>query len=183
MSTFLYFAYGSNMSLRRLAARTPSAKRLGQAFVRSHRLVFDKKSIDGSGKADCERTGIDADILHGGLFAVDDADLGALDAAEGAGKGYERVTIEARAAHGIERVVTYLASRKVDGLLPYEWYLVHLLIGAREFGLADDHIDHIARTPWLQDPQRERAGRELEIYGDDEVKATMGHLRRSQPYK
>jgi hypothetical protein len=31
--TFLYFAYGSNMFARRLAARTPSAVRIATAYV------------------------------------------------------------------------------------------------------------------------------------------------------
>ena len=48
--TFLYFAYGSNMFVRRLVARTPSAVRIATAFVEGRRLVFDKVSTDGSGK-------------------------------------------------------------------------------------------------------------------------------------
>ena len=57
---FLYFAYGSNMSSRRLTARgrAPSATRLTVGYVPGRRLTFDKFSTrDQSGKCDCEATG------------------------------------------------------------------------------------------------------------------------------
>ena len=95
---FLYFAYGSNMSLRHLtaAAPAPSAKPLGPASVSGHRLTFDKVSADGSGKANCKRTGDLTDKVHGGLFLVATADLAALDKAEGAtgtAPGYRRAEV------------------------------------------------------------------------------------------
>lgn len=51
MDTFLYFAYGSNMLTSRLLARCRSAKTVGLATCLGHRLTFEKRSIDGSGKA------------------------------------------------------------------------------------------------------------------------------------
>ncbi len=52
-SEFTYFAYGSNMSVRRLVARLPSASVVTTGFVTGYKLVFDKLSKkDGSGKCD-----------------------------------------------------------------------------------------------------------------------------------
>jgi hypothetical protein len=47
-----YFAYGSNMSLRRLRTRVPSAVKLGNATLFGHQLKFHKRSQDGSAKCD-----------------------------------------------------------------------------------------------------------------------------------
>jgi hypothetical protein len=53
----LYFAYGSNMSVSRLVARTPSAQPLGRCALRGHQLRFHKVGGDGSAKCDAFHTG------------------------------------------------------------------------------------------------------------------------------
>ena len=50
MSTFLYFAYGSNMSERRLQKRVDSAKVVGTGGLKNHCLTFHKVSKDESRK-------------------------------------------------------------------------------------------------------------------------------------
>lgn len=167
--TFLYFAYGSNMSSRRLqhATRAPSAVPVGSGSVSGYRLVFDKASIDGSGKADCERTGELTDRVFGGLFRVSVADTVALDKAEGAygtKAGYRRTEIEVDTDKGPAKAVTYLATNKQPNLLPYPWYIQHVLVGAREFGLPADYVATIQRLPTQSDLNTERAARELAIY-------------------
>ena len=47
----LYYAYGSNMSTRRLLSRVPDARTLGRARLAGMRLVCNKPGRDGSGKA------------------------------------------------------------------------------------------------------------------------------------
>ena len=167
--SFLYFAYGSNMSRRRLTAatRAPSAKPLGPASVSGHRLTFDKVSADGSGKADCERTGDLTDKVHGGLFLVDTADLAALDKAEGAAgaaPGYRRAEVVVWTEDGAKKVLTYLATNKRPGLLPYPWYVNHVLVGAREFGLPPDYMAALERLPTQQDFNSAREALELATY-------------------
>ena len=73
--TFLYFAFGSNMSVLRLRARAPSALPVGQARVKKYRLVLDKWSRDGSAKADCGRTQNPTDKVIGGLYCVDASEV------------------------------------------------------------------------------------------------------------
>ena len=164
--TFLYFAYGSNMSVRRLQARAPTAELIGRAEVTGYRLAFDKFSRrDGSGKADCEKTTEPTDTVFGGLYRVDAADRDALDAAEGAGSGYEATEIVVLSRDGRRRALTYLATDKRPELSPYTWYLRHIVEGARELGLPPDYVIQIERVPALSDPDPEREARELAIYG------------------
>ena len=165
-ATFLYFAYGSNMSARRLQARAPSAELIGRAEVMGFRLTFDKFSRrDGSGKADCEKTRDPTDQVLGGLYRVNAADRDALDAAEGAGFGYEATDIVVQSRDGPRRALTYLATDKRPGLTPYTWYLRHVVEGARELGLPMDYVTQIERVPALSDPNPEREAREFAIYG------------------
>src|SRR5271170_4454468 len=80
---FIYFAYGSNMFTRRIAARVPSAIFSGTGYIRERRLTFNKVSIDGSGKCDIEGTANPNDLVYGVLFEIDSNEKGELDRAEG----------------------------------------------------------------------------------------------------
>ena len=64
---FLYFAYGSNMSVSKLTAptRAPSARLICSGYVTGRRLTFDKASKDSSGKCDCELTVNSDDRVYG----------------------------------------------------------------------------------------------------------------------
>ena len=165
-NTFLYFAYGSNMSLERLRAadRTPSAELIGSARVSGYRLVFDKIGRDGSAKADCERTALPRDAVHGAIYRIAHRDRPALDAAEGLGRGYDAFDIAVELDAGTVTALTYLATRKDASLLPYSWYLQHVLHGARQCGLPASYIAAIERVASLRDPDAGREARELLIY-------------------
>ena len=164
--TFLYFAYGSNMSAERLRAadRTPSAKLIGSARVAGYRLVFDKVSKDGSSKADCERTGAPQDVVHGALFRIAHGDRPALDKAEGLGYGYDAFEISVETDLGIVSALTYLATRKDSTLKPFTWYVQHVLNGARQCGLPEAYIAAIERVAAVRDLDFGRESKELSIY-------------------
>lgn len=168
IDTFLYFAYGSNMSIRRLRARTPSAELLGSAKVSGYRLVFDKWSRDGSAKADCHKTGNLTDQVLGALFRIGKNDRAALDTAEGVGNGYDAIEIVVFSAGAAHKVLTYIATDKRPGLQPYAWYIQHVLMGARELGLPADYVADIERIASQVDPLPERHVDELAIYGSVE---------------
>ena len=74
-----YFAYGSNMLTRRLAAvdRAPSARPIAIGTLPGRRLRFHKIGLDGSGKCDAALTGKDSDRIYGVLFELDRADQAA----------------------------------------------------------------------------------------------------------
>ncbi|SCK12592.1 Uncharacterized conserved protein YtfP, gamma-glutamylcyclotransferase (GGCT)/AIG2-like family [Variovorax sp. HW608] len=167
--TFLYFAYGSNMSSRRLCAdnRAPSALAVGPGCLVGHRLVFDKIGMDGSAKADCHYTGDTADIVEGGLFRIAEDDAHALDKAEGATDakpGYRRIEVAVSTGSGVVTARTYLAIEKSAVLLPYTWYLNHVLVGAREFALSAAYIARIEQQKTIADPDSTRTVREIGIY-------------------
>jgi gamma-glutamylcyclotransferase len=115
---FAYFAYGSNMSARRLVARVPSARVVASGFVSGCRLAFDKISNDGSGKCDCESTGVAGDRVYGVIFGVAFRDRVVLDRFEGAGAGYEPETVHVETnVCGLD-ALTYFATKKRFGLTP-----------------------------------------------------------------
>lgn len=162
-TTFLYFAYGSNMSLRRLrhAQRAPSAHPLGTARLAAHRLVFDKHGRDGSAKADCEPTGDAAHAVLGGLFVIDAVHRTALDRVE---SGYTPTVVEVLADGGPVHALTYVAGDRHAGLLPFTWYLRHVLEGARELALPTTYLCAIEQIETRDDHDAARAVRELALY-------------------
>lgn len=153
----LYFAYGSNMLPARLLARCPSARLIGPARVRGYSLRFWKHGMDGSAKATLvEGPGTCA----GALFALDRADLPALDRAEGAGRGYDRHE-GVRVVHAGRQITasSYVAPRPRAGLRAFDWYLALVLAGARLHDLPATHQDALRRVDWQMDPQTDRPGR------------------------
>ena len=150
--TYLYFAYGSNMSSERLLGRTPSAVSLGRARLPRHALRWHKLGRDGSGKCDIEATDVAGESVWGVLYEIDAADKRALDAAEGLGVGYNEQTVYVETATGAEDAVTYKARPdKIDPMLrPLPWYKAHVLRGAREHGLPYGYMRRIAAVAVLE---------------------------------
>jgi len=161
-----YFAYGSNMSLARLRARTPGAVSLGRHDLPGHELRFHKSSRDGSAKCDAFYTGLEADVIMGVLFEIDPAEKTLLDKAEGLGHGYdEKVVAIVSMDRASLTAHTYVATHIKANLRPYAWYLHHVLVGAREAGLPESYIDtRILSVETMEDPDREREARERAIY-------------------
>jgi hypothetical protein len=161
----LYFAYGSNMSVKRLQNRVPSAQARGVAVLREHRLAFHKCGRDGSGKCDVDFSGPVAGRVFGVLYHMDPQHKTLLDAVEGLGSGYEQKTVTVRlAGGGGADAFTYYATH-VDPLLkPYLWYQEHVLRGAREHRLPEDYVASIAAIEAIEDPDAARHLAELAIY-------------------
>ncbi len=161
-----YFAYGSNMSLPRLRERAPSAERIGIFTLAEHSLRFHKVgSRDGSGKCDALFTGNPDDHVIGALFEISDGEKKALDRVEGLGFGYQEKTVSVSDSQGnIFEAVTYYATNTDPSLLPYSWYLHHVLYGAKETKVPAGYLDAIAGTKSIEDPDKERDSRERAIY-------------------
>jgi len=139
----LYFAYGSNMSSRRLRERLPSARSLGQASLADHRLATNKPGRDGSGKANLVAT--DGQRAWGVLYAVTVSDWRVLDRFE---LDYLRVHCEV-VDHQHQRRIAhfYVWNRLGPELAPFDWYLAHLVEGAREHGLPRHYIAQLEAWP------------------------------------
>jgi gamma-glutamylcyclotransferase len=155
-STILYFAYGSNMFARRLAARTPSAVPIATAFVEGRRLTFDKVSTDGSGKCDIEATGNPTDRVYGAIFRIALAEEHLLDKAEGLGHGYRKDELIAVTSDGPVAAVAYFATEKDPAFRPYDWYKAFVVQGATENTLPTAYIDFIRAAPSQSDPDANR---------------------------
>ena len=88
MSRFIeYFAYGSNLSYARLAARIGRCAVLGTAELRGFRLEFHKRGADGSAKCNAHRTDYHADSVLGVIYVISEVQKSVLDRYEGVGFG------------------------------------------------------------------------------------------------
>jgi len=144
--TRLYFAYGSNMSSERLAERIDGARSRGAAYLGDHRLRFDKPSRDGSGKANLAHA--PGDVCWGVVFELRDESWAVLDRFE---PGYVRRPCNVTLTGGAELEATsYVYEPAGREIPPFDWYLEHLLTGAREHALPAAYVDRLARTPTLE---------------------------------
>lgn len=159
-----YFAYGSNMSLKRLTRRIP-AEKLGVATLNAHRLAFTKPSeTDGSAKCDICPTENQSDVVYGVLYTFDEEHKPVLDTYEGLGYGYTSEKVMVSFKGQAMEAITYRAVNRNDSLKPFKWYREHVIRGARENGMPDSYVKNIQSIPAKTDPDRERASMELSIY-------------------
>lgn len=159
-----YFAYGSNMSSKRLQARVPSATFYARAMLRGHQLRFHKHSqVDNSAKCDAFETGDPEHLTHGILFQFDADEQAQLDMCEGEGYKIAQVEVEMEDGTRVE-ALTYLAILIEPQLRPYPWYKRHVVEGAREHALPADYIAWIEAVETQEDPNPERSQRELMIH-------------------
>lgn len=170
MSTFTYFAYGSNMLDERLRHRTrcPSARLLGTGTAAGWRLAFAKRGADGSGKATLLRSARAADRVHGVLFEIEIAERAILDGVEG--PGYERLDDLAVDRAGDGSPVTVLASVYVaregaldPALVPFDWYRDLVLAGALRHGLPTEAVAALRTLPVRPDPNPAREQRRVAL--------------------
>ena len=163
MNTILYFAYGSNMSTRRLVARVPSAKAVSVAMLSGHSLEFHKIGKDGSAKCDAVYTDDLNDVVHGVVFEMALSEKPTLDKIEGLGNGYAEkdVIVLSESGEAFE-AVTYYATSIDASLEPCDWYVEHVLRGAREHGLPPDYINRIEAIESIPDPDNYEV--EMAIY-------------------
>ncbi|MCG3706503.1 gamma-glutamylcyclotransferase [Aliarcobacter butzleri] len=159
-----YFAYGSNMSSKRLNARIKATKYANGKLLK-HKLKFHKISKDGSGKCDAFETGDSNDFVLGVVYEIDKNDLEQLDRFEAKGKGYERKEVEIILEdENTISAITYYATNIGDSFLPYDWYLKHVLFGAEENKLENTYINYIRKIYSKKDTDKSREVRELSIY-------------------
>lgn len=159
MTELVYFAYGSNMLRERLDARCPNVRPAGNAVLHEHRLTFDQFShVDASGKGGIVPA--PGSRVPGVLWILPVSDLPALDAAESAGRGYQRVSVPVTREQGdVCEVITYQPIDLRSGLKPWDWYLALVVAGAEQHELPDAYVQRLRETPSAADPEAERPGR------------------------
>jgi len=151
------------MSLARLQARIPAARRIGGGRLPGHSLRFHKLGDDGSAKLDAIASNGCSDMVLGVLYSLSAQDKATLDAIEGA--GYTVVDVMVEADDGSSQPAFMYQAIRIDATAqPFDWYVHHVLVGARSAGLPDAYVQAIAATPAMADPDTVRASREQAIH-------------------
>ena len=161
----LYFAYGSNMSSRRLSARI-KAKKVCVARLPGYKLAFEKVGKDGSGKCSLKKILDGKGLVYGVVWEFGLKEKEKLDAFEGLGMGYseKQVTVFDCLTDRPIRAYLYDATWLDPHLLPFGWYKVHVLKGALENGFPREYVKRIISFKAVRDHNPKRARRELAIY-------------------
>jgi hypothetical protein len=153
-----YFAYGSNLHPLRLVERVSSARLVGVVELRQYRLMFHKKSTDGSGKCNLVPTGSEFDFIYGVIYEINPAHKSDLDRVEGKGCGYLDHHISLQHQGRKYTCFTYFAQQAyiVDNLKPYHWYKQLVVLGARFLQFSDAYVDSLVSVESVEDPDEKR---------------------------
>lgn len=137
------FCYGSNMNTLRITERCSGANFISAAKVIGWKLAFNKRSKDGSGKANLISAGDDSQVW-GVIFDISNEQKPLLDKAEGLGKGYDQH--ELVVINDLEQEIRCLCYISTDekyldnNLKPFNWYKEMCIFGAKEHNLPPDYI-------------------------------------------
>ena len=91
-----YIAYGSNMNLRKMAMRCPTAEKVGVGKLKNYELQF-KGSAYNAFATISQHHGKDVEIL---LLKIEESDEKCLDRYEGYPNFYEKETVEVELENG-----------------------------------------------------------------------------------
>lgn len=158
------FAYGSNMCLERLRKYEVRPEQRGQpGQLQGYALRFNKRSTDGSGKANVEPH--DGGMVWGVLYEISEDELQHLNSGE---VGYSPVRRPVIGPSGPVEAWVHVAVLAPDdaALRPYSWYKRFLAEGARFHGLPPDYVGTLEAIDALEDPDRARDRRRRAIACD-----------------
>ena len=88
----------------------------------------------------------------------------ALDNFEGLGKGYDDKKVCVHSDGARHQAVTYIASEIDEDLVPYSWYVRHVIEGAKTANFPEFYIEKLENITSKSDFDRDREERELAIY-------------------
>ena len=163
------FAYGSNLCIERLRARTPSARVALVGALAGHALRWHKKSRDGSGKCDAFATDSGCDVVWGVVYELTPEDKVALDGFEGLGEDYFEKVVRVRSHDGVVvEAIAYSANPLLldEAASPYRWYKGFVTTGASQHGLPAEYRRALEAVEARDDPDAERHAREWAVLTD-----------------
>ena len=152
---FLYFAYGSNLSAKRLHLHAPSAHLVSVARLEGYRLAFSIESkrswLGGVGDIVPAPDDPGAEVW-GALWVIAPEHSRELDAQEGVFRdppAYRRVSVEVETPAGDQvRCRSYrVVAPDPRGFLPSPAYKDTILTGAREIGLPEVYLARLEAIP------------------------------------
>jgi cation transport regulator ChaC len=142
-----YFAYGSNLVVERMRERGADFAAARPATLRDHRLTFDKRSRDGSGRANVARSA--GGRVYGVLY---DLSRDALEHLKQFECGYDLVEVVVEAARSDgrpeavpARMFVARTDRRTDAP-PSRSYVELILKGLEDHGLPDAARDEVRRA-------------------------------------
>ena len=134
-----YFAYGSNLEKGRLLQRIKKFHAASRAILNDYRFLYNKKSIDGTSKANITLS--EGSEIQGICYEIDDDDLGILDQCE---KGYNRIKENIVILPNIDATaITYISNSIIDAVSPSKEYRDIILKGARDWKLDDKYVQSV----------------------------------------
>ena len=137
-----YIAYGSNLNVRQMLMRCPSARMIGTSVVKDYRLMF-KGSQTGSYLTIEPAVGCEVPV---GVWAVSEADERALDRYEGYPSFYykKELTLPITGIRSGQirqrKVFVYIMHEERRLGLPTDFYLHTCIEGYRNFGFDLDTL-------------------------------------------
>lgn len=160
------FAYGSNLCIERLRARTPSARVALVGTLAGHSLRWHKKSRDGSGKCDAFATDVGSDLVWGVVYELTREDKVVLDGFEGLGEDYFEKVVSVRSRDGVVvDAIAYSANPLLleEGLRPWRWYKGFVTTGATQHGFPMEYRRVLDSIDATDDPDAARHAREAAV--------------------
>ncbi len=165
MITFNNIAYGSNLHPIRLRKRCPNASLIGTTMLQGRGITFHKQSLDGSGKCDVVKTENQNDTIFVAVYKIPLKEKSLLDRSEGLGNGYEQLEMDIKVEQIKMSAFLYVANHNAINkeLLPYNWYKVMVILGAKYHKFPASYIDRITKIPAIIDQDNNRANKNWEI--------------------
>jgi hypothetical protein len=134
----LYFAYGANMDVGAMAKRCPRSHAIGPARLMRHRLAVMREgwlTVVRDPQA----------VVHGALWNLALADVGALDRFEETGGGlYTKILQPVVAANGPRRALVYVGANAGPGRVRAD-YLAAIIAAARSVPLPAEGVTALER--------------------------------------
>ena len=161
------FAYGSNLHLRRMRSRVPSADIVAVGYVSGRQLLFHKRSVDGSAKADAFYSGDPVHRVWGVVYRMDAAGKRVLDQFEQLGVGYDQQQVDVDVDGSPVPAWIYTACpAAIDrSLRPYRWYRDFVLYGAFQHRLPFCYIANHVNVESTRDPDVSRRNENAQLIG------------------
>jgi hypothetical protein len=156
MSFFYFLSYGSNLLFERIHRRVDSVEVIQTHKLPGYKLEFNKKSVDGSMKANVTR---DKDsYVWGVIHRIDHSQKSVLDKYEALGLGYELKYFKEEIYGNITSVGFYQATdpEYLGTGKPYEWYFEYVKRGAVQNGFPNDYIQKIENIGFIKDQDEKR---------------------------
>lgn len=130
MSTFVYFAYGSNLNLKDMKERCPSGVVIGKGILKDYRLVYRGK--ENASYLNVERK--EWESVPIGIWQIDECDLASLDCYEGYPELYYKKEIAVETDNGTVKGMIYIMNEGYPVHKPADSYRKTCMEGYRDFG-------------------------------------------------